>query len=240
MKESFKMGKRTLKQDANLEIQHDCRLKLFRNEFYLHVPVSRDYQHKNPCVIPSNKASSCGIDPGVRSFLTIFDEHGITEACTDNLRFKKLKQKIDCLKYYHKKKCRIQRAQTRLDNLIDDMHWKTSTMITNYYEHIFMGQLDSQKCLIKSNNRTMNRDINLLKPYEFRCRLKWLAIKKDRKMWVTPEHYTSKTCGKCGELTSCGSSKVYTCDKPGCEYTIDRDFNASRNILMRGLITNQK
>ena len=37
------------------------------------------------------------------------------------------------------------RIRTKMDNLINDMHWKTITYLTNNYEYIFLGQLDSQE-----------------------------------------------------------------------------------------------
>ncbi len=236
-KTCFKMDKRTLKANKDLVIKNDCRLKLYRNEFYLHVPVDISYADKTNSIYLI-KSSTCGIDPGVRSFLTIYDEHGVTESVTHKEKFKRLKKKIDLMKHYRISKRQINKVKNKFSNLVDDMHWKTATMITDSYENIFMGRLDSQKCLIKSRNRTMNRDMNLLKPYEFRCKLRWLAIRKNRKMWIVPEHYTSKTCGNCGNLTDCGSSKEYNCSR--CAYVADRDVNAARNILLKGLLTNQK
>jgi putative transposase len=46
------------------------------------------------------------------------------------------------------------------------------------------------------------------------------------------ESFTSKTCGKCGKLhNALGGSAMFVC--PGCNFTIPRDFNGARNILLR-------
>jgi putative transposase len=51
-----------------------------------------------------------------------------------------------------------------------------------------------------------------------------------------PEHYTSKTCGKCGRLHwNLGKSEVFKC--PFCGWTMDRDFNGARNIFIMNIET---
>jgi putative transposase len=44
------------------------------------------------------------------------------------------------------------------------------------------------------------------------------------------EHYTSKTCSECGNIDhKLGASKIYHCKC--CASIMDRDLNASKNIL---------
>jgi len=47
------------------------------------------------------------------------------------------------------------------------------------------------------------------------------------------EHYTSKTCGKCGILgRKLGGKHEFNC--PNCkQFKINRDFNGARNIFMK-------
>jgi putative transposase len=46
--------------------------------------------------------------------------------------------------------------------------------------------------------------------------------------------YTSKTCGCCGKINkSLGSKKTFAC--PNCKFTIDRDINGARNIMLKVL-----
>jgi len=71
--------------------------------------------------------------------------------------------------------------------------------------------------------------------YRFKQRL----LHKSREYpWCKPiicdEHFTSKTCGQCGFIhDKLGSSKVFKC--PQCQFTLDRDVNGARNILIRYL-----
>ena len=53
-----------------------------------------------------------------------------------------------------------------------------------------------------------------------------------RRLIVTSEAYTSKTCGVCGNVDkNLGSKKILKCHK--CNIEIDRDYNGARNILLR-------
>ena len=48
------------------------------------------------------------------------------------------------------------------------------------------------------------------------------------------EHYTSKTCGQCGQIHwALGGSKVFKC--PHCSWKTDRDFNGARNIFIKSI-----
>jgi len=48
------------------------------------------------------------------------------------------------------------------------------------------------------------------------------------------ESYTSKTCGRCGNINKeLGSSKSYKCSK--CHLEIDRDVNGARNIYLKNI-----
>ena len=44
----------------------------------------------------------------------------------------------------------------------------------------------------------------------------------------------SKCCGNCGKLNhKLGASKIFKC--PHCEWTLDRDMNGARNIMIKNL-----
>src|SRR5262249_17521274 len=56
---------------------------------------------------------------------------------------------------------------------------------------------------------------------------------------VCTEEYTSKTCGCCGEINrGLGGSKTFRCPNPRCASELDRDINATRNILLLYLSVN--
>ena len=56
----------------------------------------------------------------------------------------------------------------------------------------------------------------------------------DRKVHVVEERYTSKTCSCCGWIDhNLGSAKIFKCQRSGCGRVMDRDSNASLNILLK-------
>ena len=69
---------------------------------------------------------------------------------------------------------------------------------------------------------------------QFRQRLKYKAREYGSIVHEVGEHYSSKGCGQCGRIHwKLGASKVFKC--PYCQFTTDRDFNGSRNIMLMNL-----
>lgn len=66
-----------------------------------------------------------------------------------------------------------------------------------------------------------------------KCLLKHTAEKSGVRIVDVNEHYTSKTCGRCGVLNGKNALKVFTCS--ACGLVADRDVHAARNILLRQL-----
>ena len=52
-----------------------------------------------------------------------------------------------------------------------------------------------------------------------------------------PEVYTTQNCRCCGSRRNVGISKIYECLK--CKNILGRDTNASKNILIKGIIENK-
>jgi len=70
--------------------------------------------------------------------------------------------------------------------------------------------------------------------YLFRQRLIHKAEEKGCVVHEVSEHYTSKTCGRCGNIHwNLGGDKVFQC--PTCHFTIDRDHNGTRNIFLMNI-----
>jgi putative transposase len=71
--------------------------------------------------------------------------------------------------------------------------------------------------------------------FGFRHRLQAMSARFiGRKVHVVEERYTSKTCSRCGWIDNkLGSAKTFTCKREGCGRVMDRDWNASLNILLK-------
>ena len=74
--------------------------------------------------------------------------------------------------------------------------------------------------------------------YQFRQTLKHKAREYGSIVHEVGEHNSSKGCGQCGRIHwKLGASKVFKC--PYCQFTTDRDFNGSRNIMLMNLENRQ-
>jgi putative transposase len=176
-----------------------------------------------------------GIDPGVRTFLTCYSEdHGIEYKFNNDLT-----DKLDKLKSILKNKSNLRkRTLTKIDkrkeNVINELHWKCANHLVKNYDVIILEKFDSQGFVKGGKNKTLNRRTNNLKPYLFRQRLLYKADCYDKKVLVVNSHHTTKTCSNCGNHQDIGMSKIYDCKK--CNQVLERDFNAAKNILMKGLL----
>lgn len=75
------------------------------------------------------------------------------------------------------------------------------------------------------------RRMTLWSHYAFRQKLKHKGEQLGCRIHEVSEHYTSKSCGRCGRLHhKLGGNKVFKC--PFCGWIMDRDFNAARNIFI--------
>jgi putative transposase len=229
----FKVGKRQKKELKCLEINHDCRIQYKNSEYFLLIPTKEYIKNDN-----IQKNNIIALDPGTRTFFTGYDPDGnIIEIDKRDLLFNKLKKRIDLFtslraKKKIKKKCVMKRIK-RLKNLVDDLHWKAITYLTDSYDNILLPEFESQKLAQKSENKYLNRDLTILSHYTFKQRLLYKSTIKKCKVYIVNEAYTSKTCSKCGNIKEIKNDKIYKCTNKSCKVLIGRDINAARNILLK-------
>jgi putative transposase len=190
------------------------------------------------------KRKECAsLDPGVRTFQTIYSENTILKIRINKELITKLQEKMDKYKSLRDKKIikkkRYKRQERRinfkLNNLIDDLHHKTISYLTNNFDFIILPIFESQEMVRKIKSRYVNRNLLQLKHYLFQQRLQAKCLEKKCVLHICTEEFTSKTCGRCGELNNVGFSEIYHCQK--CNLVIDRDINGSRNIFIKHIIS---
>ena len=226
---AIKIGKRSIKDYV---INNDCRLSFDGNSYFLH--LLKNVEIKNY----TKNGDTTALDPGLRTFMTGYSQEEVIECKIRPELIKKLRKKIDILNSLRSKKKlrnkkKIKKANLRLGNIVDDLHWKTITYLTKNYKNILLPAFESQKML--GNNKYINRSFMNLKHYQFKTRLidKVKSI-NDTKLYIVTEEYTSKTCSNCGNLKfDLFTDKVYNC--VSCKICIDRDINGARNIYMKNM-----
>ena len=213
---------------SGLKINYDCRLGRTRGLWYLYVP-----QFKK--TVKSKGKFDCALDPGIRKFQTLYSEKEVVKVVPNKELRQRLysrKDLLQSLKRCNSRKRGINRINTKITNLTDDMHWKFIHYMKQRYSTVHIPVFESQKLGIKNRRRGFNRIMFDMKHYQFRTRLiDSFKLTENAGAIECTEEYTSKTCTRCGYLNNVGSSEVYDCEN--CWLNIDRDVNGARNIYIK-------
>lgn len=231
------------------DLRYESRIVMDRlGHFYLCIPKPLDMRCENQA---PGESSVIALDPGVRTFQTCYDPSGkafewgkgdisrIYRLCH---AYDKLQSKWSQKDVRHRQRYRMKRAglriQYKIRNLIGDVHKKMVNWLCCNYNVILLPSFETSQMLRKGQRRIRSKAARAMATwahYRFKQRL----LHKAREFpWCTPiicdEHYTSKTCGRCGHINNkLGGSKTFIC--PKCDFTLDRDINGARNILIRYL-----
>ena len=234
---------------SRVDILHDCRIqRLSTNEFFLCVPITTNIETKNKNHILGERV--CVLDPGVRSFQTIFD---VNEGRYYNIGSKDvgllyrlmkhkdtLRSKIDnttngkCRRHL---KLASDRIQQRMFNLVDDVHKKVVHLLASTYDRILLPSFNVKEMINKKTRNIWKRSVRQLlswKHYTFKQRMIFKCEQLGCTLDIVKEDWTSKTCSSCGLINhSLGASKIFKCVDPLCGFLGDRDANASKNIFLK-------
>lgn len=174
-----------------------------------------------------------GIDLGISKFLTMSD--GTT---VDNPKF--LESKLPKLRYIQRLNSKtkssrslkkLQKLHLKVSNLRLDFLHKVSTEIVRNYDYIAIEDLAVSDLLTKSNS-TLSRRISDVGWSKFVFMLTYKSEWYDKELKTIGRYEaSSKTCHCCGYKKSDLklSERIFEC--PSCNTVIDRDLNASINIL---------
>lgn len=204
-------------------IKNNCRLTMKNGKFILFVPkmtTVNKYEREIEC---------CSLDPGLRTFQTIYCADGSNYSIGNNVsdKLKPLFEKLDNGKTSKYKK----RIRDKISNIVDDLHWKTANILCKISDKILIGNMSTIGVLQGNLTSTTKRILQAVSHYTFRQRLKSKCEEYGVIFQEVDESYTSKTCGNCGEINqSLGSSKKFNCK---CGFSIDRDVNGARNIMIK-------
>lgn len=223
----------SISTDCNVRLQYNCKTK----KFTLFVP---QYRTNNKTV---RRFKQCALDPGLRTFQTVYSNSKIYYQFATAQTNKDIRALIDRVEKVKSKseeswyKKYTDRLRTKIHNKIADLHWKTARYLCGRFENIMIGKL-STKGIIKSYGSILTpaqkRYCMALSHFTFRERLKSKCEEFGVNFKCVDESYTSKTCGKCGELNeNLKGSEIFKCDKPGCGYVMNRDVHGARNILIK-------
>jgi IS605 OrfB family transposase len=215
------------------DIKSACNLRYCKTDqsYCLFIPKTKQIKVEDK---PNEIVS---IDLGERTFACCLSENEVIKICNNGqAKIKELLDKIDVLQT---KKTRSRKKQKlninyrrKLKNIVNDLHWKTISFLTNKYKNILIGNLSTKGVVNKSKSVLQAKDKRImyaLSFYVFRQRLEYKCKSKTINYKEVNESYTSKTCSKCGCIKDyLGPTKVFNCNN--CKLTIDRDINGCRGI----------
>lgn len=237
------------------KMDHDFSIHFNGINHYLCIPYTIQKRNRN---IGGNVIS---LDPGIRSFQTAFDYHNnkVTEICTGQSvgHLHSIAIQIDRMIGAREKGCyrsnpgnnrrkrkfrsmitkRIKKTRMKLKNLQRELHNQTANYLTKRLPQTillphFETQSMSKKVKRKLNKKSV-RNLSLLAHHAFKLKLKSKAEERGVYVLDCTEHFTSRTCGRCGLLNTKTGCKQFHCSR--CNLIIDRDVNAARNILLRAM-----
>jgi putative transposase len=184
-----------------------------------------------------------GVDLGISSFLTTSDNEKVENPkYFDNSRFKlaKIQRKYSKLKDLpkdDKKKLKVrtilQKIHCKIKNQRKDFMHKLSRNMVNNYSHICVEDLNIKK-MLKDGYTTLARHISDCGWRDFLQMLDYKAEEAGSQIIYVNPAYTTQTCSKCGMIVKKQlSERIHKCNACGIE--LDRDYNASLNILRVGM-----
>ena len=136
------------------------------------------------------------------------------------------------LKIYKRLNSVKARLQAKIADTRKDYLHKLTTTLVNQYDTIVIEDLRAKNMM---KNHTLAKAIANGSWYLFRSMLEYKCNWYGKQLIVVSPKYTSQVCSNCGVNTGKKPLDVreWTCDNCGTHH--DRDINAARNILAKGL-----
>ena len=187
-----------------------------------------------------NTENIVGIDVGLKEFATLSDNTVIHNPRCLNKKLDKLKREQRWLsrktKGSNNRKKQIEKVQTvhrKIRNTRKDFLHKTSSNMIAKYSGVVLEDLNISGMM---KNHKLAKSISDVSWYEFSRMLEYKSLWNAKHFIKIDRWYaSSKICSQCGnkkvDLTL--RDRTYICKD--CGNILDRDFNASKNILAEGL-----
>lgn len=204
--------------------------------------VSVLYEIKDAALIEM-PCSIIGVDLGIKCLLTLSD--GISYKNNKYLlKYKKqirrtqkeLSRKVKGSTNYYKCRVKLCRLYSKLANSRKYYIHEITKELTDKYDILILEDISSEKLLI-SNKKHLSKYISDASFGEIIRQVAYKSALKGKYFYQVNRFYpSSQICNKCGfcddEYRNL-SKREYVCKK--CGETIDRDLNASINIMFEGL-----
>ena len=217
--------------------------------------TDEEYKRTHPHAKEIHTGNSVGVDVGIKSALVLSDGISIESPrpLKQNLRkIKRLSRQLSKRTHaktkqerlegkkksnnYRKLSVKLSNTQRRVANIRRDFTQKVTTILTTHYDQIALEDLNIKGMVQNHRLAQAVSDVafgELSRQIEYKSENNGVTVKKADRFYPS-----SKTCSVCGNVKHDLRLKdrTYRCDK--CGAVLDRDYNASLNLL--SLLSNIK
>ena len=210
-------------------------IKKSGNKWYVIIQAELDPK------IPDPNVKLVGIDVGLEAFAVDTDCNSVenprfAEKSSDKLKTtqRKLSRSQKGSNRRNKIRDRLDKIHERISNQRSDFLNKLSRIYVNRYDIICIEDLDIKGLKEKGNSNVKHRNIHDASWSRFAFMLLYKAESAGRKLIKVDPRNTTQRCSSCGGIVKKDlSDRVHECHH--CGFSCDRDYNASRNILLSGM-----
>ena len=189
---------------------------------------------------PQEAEGKIGIDMGLEVYCSLstgikIPNPRFIKQYEDKLAYeqKKLSRKTKGSKRYEKQRIRVAKVYEKISNCRNDFLHKLSNIITNENQVIIMETLSSKEV---QQNRQLSKSVSDVTWYEFSRQLEYKSNWKGRVFHRIDKWFpSSQICSNCGYNDGKHTLDIREWTCPNCGKILDRDINASINILEQGL-----
>jgi putative transposase len=221
----------------------NCRVMKEYNKWYLLMPVDVERRQTD------SQWLACSIDPGIRTFATVFSMNGIAKIGEGSFkRIMRLAVSLDKLlskitQAHGAQKARFRKAansiRRKIRNLVDDIHYQSLGWLFRKFDTVIISECNFTSAVRKSLSRKIRKkSVRALLGWafaRFRNRAVATAQRLGKRVQIVNEAYTSKTTNWTGEIVhNLGGSK--TIRSGGLCF--DRDINGALGIYLKALMGN--
>ncbi|MCJ7610412.1 transposase [Candidatus Bathyarchaeota archaeon] len=185
-----------------------------------------------------DRLPSVGVDFGLNSLVALSDGT-VIEAPK---KYRKAEKRLGRLQRSHSRRrkdssnrektgIRVAKLSERVANQRRDFAYKTARMIVNRYERVYVEDLKIQNM---QRNHSLSKSIGDAGWGLLRNALTYMTHMSEGVIAFVNPRGTSQTCSGCGAYVEKDLAvRVHVC--PYCGLVLDRDVNAARNILRKGI-----
>ena len=193
--------------------------------------------HETPCPLPVPSINPLGIDVGIKSRITCSNGYQTEKNELDRREIKR-KQRIlsKAVKGSNNRKKKRTSLRKEWERVRDKERGKLHELTAKLVKQSNMFFIEDLQVLNMVKNHNLARSILEANWGTFAQMLTYKAEKAGGKVIKVAPHGTSQICSDCGakpkeKLTL--AVRWYRCES--CGFEADRDLNASKNVLQRGL-----